>query len=181
MKFRLVTTMTGEDYYNFYVFNYLESSDAKKNIRKHHLQFIAYIAVLSIVYMLFFRWRPSSVFASAGTVLLAAIYLILYKSICKLSFKRRIKQRKKAGELSIGNPSAIEFYDDYFSDVNESTRVEQTYSGLSKVCIVSDRLVLLYTEQFAHIFPIAQLKEQVNCEDFLSFIREKCPNVEYYQ
>lgn len=181
MLFRFVTTLTEEDYFNFDVFHYLERAKAKAEIRKQHIKFIAYMAFLTITYIIIFRWRPSSIIAAATMVPLTALYLIVYKSLCKRSLKKRMKQLKKDGKLPFTSPTTNEFYEDTFVDLTETTRIEQSYDALDRVCVVKDRYIVLYMRnETAHILPTAQIKEQVNCDDFLRFISTKCNNIENY-
>ena len=66
-------------------------------------------------------------------------------------------------------------------EITASSRTEQGYAIFERVCIVKERYILLYKSSVsAYILPMAQVKIQLNYEDFVEFLSQKCANIEYY-
>ena len=76
----------------------------------------------------------------------------------------------------------MEFYEDKMAEATNTSRMELSDCALERICIVKDRYVYLYNSSVSgYILPIPQIRQQVNEEEFLQFLTEKCPNVEHYQ
>lgn len=59
-------------------------------------------------------------------------------------------------------------------------RMEQSYSGLERICVVPDRMLLLYRNSSqVFVLPIQQLRQQADLDGFIRFLSQKCGTVEY--
>ena len=88
---------------------------------------------------------------------------------------------KKAGKLPFDPVFDIEFLDDRYVEITPTSRIEQRYEALERICVADSRFIYLYqTSVTAQILSIQQLREQVNEQEFLSFLSQRCRTVEYY-
>lgn len=181
MLYQLNITLTEEDYFAYNYFLSIESSRAKKQLRKTRLK---YIGIMTFTIILCFLIAGTSYFSILYSLLIGlytAIYMLLFKKILKRRMKVQMKNMKKLGKLPFDTLSKIEFYDDLLVEITASTRTEESYNVIERICVVKDKFILLCKNNFsAYILPIAQAKEQLDFNAFFNFLSQKCPNVEYY-
>lgn len=181
MRFQLDVLLTEEDYIAFNYFHSAESPRGKKQVRI----FLAFFVALMLIPIVYANIRlPGTIFAAAFTVLCGAamvIYILLFKKRVMQNVKGQIKKLKKSGRLPFDPVSKIEFYDDKIVESTPLTRTEQSYDAMERVCILTDRYVLLYTSSVgAYILPMAQIRAQTDMNAFLQFLFQKCSRIEYY-
>ena len=181
MKYQLSITLSENEYLTFNIFHSFESAPGKKTVRKTR---IIYIAVMVILIALVFLLLGRSVFSVVYALLLGLItivYMLLFKKILTHNMKSQIKKLKKLGKLPYDPVSSFEFFDDKLVESTASKRIEHSYSDIERICVVKDRFILLYYSSIgAYTLPISQVTQQLNPESFLSFLAEKCSQVEYY-
>lgn len=181
MLFKLNVYLTEDDYFAFNQFHSVESIHGKKTIRKTRFLFCVLIVILAAMVLLLGRRMKYSLIFVAVLLLFSLLYMMFFKKLIVRSVKSQIKQLKKMGKLPFDPASTYEFYEDKMVETAPSGRVEQGYQTLERICVVDRRYVLLYKSSVvAHILPMAQIEEQLNIEEFLTFLKRKCPNVEYY-
>lgn len=181
MRFQLDVTLTEEDYLTFNHFHALESASGKKQVNKIRIVYIAFMAVLAAMVIFVLGWTT---FSAANTILLGlftVLYMLFFKKLVKRNIKAQIKRIKKTGKLPFEAVAKLEFYEDKLVEITAAKRVEQSYNIIERICVVADRYVFLYNSSVgAYILPIPQIKEQINQDDFLRFLSQKCNTVEYY-
>ena len=94
---------------------------------------------------------------------------------------KMIAELKKIGKSSFTPTSTLEFYEDYFVEISPSVRSEQKYAAIERIYVVKDRYIFMYfSSTGAYVLPIAQIKEQINQEEFMLFLSRKCSDIAYY-
>ena len=95
--------------------------------------------------------------------------------------QKQLKNLKKVGKLPFDPQSTLEFHEDKLVEITPDKRIEQRYDGIERICVLPDRYLFLYHSSVgAYILPIGQIAKQLNPEDLLRFLFQKCPIVEYY-
>ena len=181
MRFKLDITLTEDNYLAFNTFTSLESPHGKKQIRKHQIIFAGTMASILILFIFIIGWNVFSAIYATFVVLFTVPYVMLYKKVLKRNLKRHINDLKKRGKLPFEPVSKLEFYDDKPVETTPSTRTEQTYDRMERVCIIRNQYILLYFSSVeAYILPAPQIEAQLNKEEFLGFLSQKCDTIEYY-
>ena len=181
MLFNLNINLCEDDYLSFNNFNSFESAHGKKLVKKTRIRFILAMVFLAALVVFILGWTTFSVTYATLLLLFTVLYTLFFKKILTRNTKAQIKQLKKIGKLPFDPVSTLEFYEDKMVEITASSRTEQGYAIFERVCIVKDRYILLYKSSIgAYILPMAQVKEQLNQEDFIAFLAKKCTNVEYY-
>ncbi len=181
MRFQLSITLTEEEYLSYNRFHSFESSRGKQLVKKRRIFFICAMALLLAGYLLLTGWSTFSAIYSILMVLLTALHMLLYKKVLNWSLNSHIKRLKKIGKLPFPPFCKIEFYDDTLIEITDDTRSERNYHALERICVVKDRFILLYNSSMsAFILPVPQVKEQLDQDEFLGFLQQKCSNIEYY-
>lgn len=181
MRFKLDITLTEDDYLAFNTFNSLESSHGKKQLRKNLLKLAATLVLIAALCILMIGWN----IYSAIYAVFVGLFIPIYVFLCAISIKRRlkanIKQLKKIGKLPFDPVSTLEFYEDKLVDIAPSTRTEQTYDALERICIVRNQFIFLYCSSVAaYILPITQIEAQLDKDEFLAFLSQRCTTIEHY-
>ena len=182
MKFQLNLTLKEEDYLAFNLFHNLESKQTQKiNKKVRNIFIIAMVALMGIT-LVTSGWDA---FSSTYIILLLLItiaFALLFKHFIRHTVKMQVKTLKKTGKLPYDAESTLEFYEDKIVEITPTKRIEQSYDVLERICLLPGRYIFLYTSSVgAYILPIAQIKSQVDYEDFWRFLCLKCKNIEQYQ
>ena len=75
----------------------------------------------------------------------------------------------------------IEFFDDSFIETAPEQKSEVQYSAIERISIVSNKVIYIHVNNLlAYILPFSSFESDKQCEDFISFIKEKCATVEIY-
>ena len=181
MLFNLNINLSENDYLSFNNFHSFESAHGKKLIWKTRIRFILAMVFLAALVVLILGWTTFSVVYAALLLLFALLYMVFFKKILTRNVKTQIKRLKKVGKLPFDPISTLEFYEDKMVEITASSRTEQGYTIFERVCVVKDRYILLYKSSVsAYILPVTQIEAQLNQEDFIDFLSQKCTNVEYY-
>ena len=181
IRFQLNTTLTEELHLAFREFDCFEMPHGKKQMRKALISFVTLELVVVITLILIGGWNIITATCTILTGIYTVICAAFYKKITLRKFKKEYQQLKKQGDVPLPIESRVEIYDDRLVDITPTTRIEDCYEGLKQICVVEGKFILLYFNRGGtHIFPVAQLAEQVDQEEFLNFLSEKCTNVTYH-
>ena len=180
MRFKLDITLTEDDYFAFNTFTSLESPHGKKQVRNHRIIFAGTMASILVLFIFIIGWNMFSATYAAFVVLFTIPYVMLYKKFLKRNLKKSINSLKKRGKLPFDPVSTFEFYDDKLVEITPSTRTEQTYDRMERICIVKNQYILLYFSSVeAYILPTPQIEAQLDKEEFLAFLSQKCTTIEH--
>ena len=181
IRFQLNTTLTEELHLAFREFDCFEMPHGKKQVRKVLISFVTLELVIVIALILAQGWNRFTATYTILTGIWLAFSAAFYKKMTLRRFRKQYQQLKMQGDVSFLIESRVEIYDDRLVDITPTTRIEDYYEGLKQICVVEGKFILLYFNRgAAHIFPVAQLAEQVDQEEFLNFLSEKCTNVTYH-
>ena len=181
MLFNLNINLSEDDYLSFNNFHSFESMHGKKLINKTRIFFVLAMMILAALFLLVKGLTTFSITYAVLLLLFTLLYMVFFKKILTRNVKTQIKRLKKVGKLPFDPVSTLEFHEDKMVEVTALQRTEQSYSIFERICVVKDRYILLYKSSVsAYILRVLQIKEQLNQEDFIGFLSQKCTNVEYY-
>ena len=181
MLFQLNINLSEDDYLDFNKFHSFESMHGKKLINKTRIFFVLAMIFLAALFLLVMGLTIFSITYAALLLLFTLLYMVFFKKILTRNVKTQIKRLKKVGTLPFDPVSTLEFHEDKMVEITAEKRTEQSYSIFERICVVKDRFILLYNSSVgAYILPIMQVKAQVNQEELINFLSNKCSNVEYY-
>lgn len=181
MHFEFFTKITEQDYLDFNYFHALESAQGKKQVMKSRIALLVFYVLLLSAVILLAGWKTYTVWYIFVVLVGALLHVLLLKHSMKRNIKRGIENMKKSGKLPYDEESKLEFFDSMFVEISPVNRTEHKYQAVERVCVVKDRLVLIYTSSVqAYVIPALQLRQQVNMDEFLSFLTLKCGMIEYY-
>lgn len=181
MRYQFNITLTEEDYLAFNNFHSFESHHSKKAIRKARLSYLAAMGILAAIAVLITGFSMLSLLYLGLVASFSLVYMLMFKKILLNNMKNQIKRMKKTGRLPYEAVSTMEFYEDRMAEISPTSRTEESYAVLERLCIVKDRYIFLYRSSIsAYILPIAQIQDQVNMEDLITFLSQKCKTTEHY-
>ncbi|MBR5529638.1 MAG: hypothetical protein IKU57_04095 [Oscillospiraceae bacterium] len=181
MLFNLNINLSENDYLSFNNFHSFESTHGKKLIIKTRIFFVLAMIILAALFLLVMGLTTFSITYAVLLLLFTLLYMVFFKKILTRNVKTQIKRLKKVGKLPFDPVSTLEFHEDKMVEITALQRTEQSYSIFERICVVKNRYVLLYKSSVsAYILPVTQIEAQLNQEDFIDFLSQKCTNVEYY-
>lgn len=181
MIYKIDTTLTDELYADFNCFTAVETKTAKRAVIISRI-IINAIYVACLVAIALADGFSTFLFIYAVSLASLSVYnTVNMKKIVKKSTIRQLNKIRKTGKVPYSPTATIEFYEDKLIDISPNSRIEQNYQGLDRICVVKGRFILLYTSNIgAYIVPEEQAKAQVDLDEFIQFITQKCSSVEYY-
>lgn len=181
MNFRFDITLTEEAYLDFNKFHATESATGKKTVRRGKLTILAVILAFTLLELVVTGWNEEFFGFLAIMVLMGVSSFCFFNKLALLMVKLQIKQLKKTGKLPFDTQTTYEFYEDKLALTVSDGRMEQSYDGLERVCVVPERFLLIYrnTSQ-AFVLPIPQIRQQGDLDALVQFLAQKCGAVERY-
>lgn len=181
MEFRFDITLTEEAYLDFNKFHTLESATGKKSVRRGKLTVLAVILACTLLELVVIGWNEEFFGFFVVMVLLGISSFCFFNKLGLLILKFQIKQIKKTGKLPFDVQTTYEFYEDKLVLKVPDGRMEQSYDGLERVCVVPERFLLIYRNSSqAFVLPIPQIRQQGDLDTLVQFLAQKCGAVERY-
>lgn len=181
MLFRLNINLTDEDYFQYNRFHALETPQGKQSIKKAHTIFVLTIVVLSAMILSLQGWTLSSKLYCLAIGVWVIIYFATYKNTLDKNLRKQINRLKETGKLPFDPRSILEFHEDRLVEITDDTHTERRYVSIERVYVYKDSYIFLYKSSMgAYVLPLPQVRAQVNQEDFIRFLSQKCNTVEYY-
>ncbi|MBQ6164115.1 MAG: hypothetical protein IJK23_06545 [Clostridia bacterium] len=174
--FHFNVSLTERDYYEFNKFIALHSVFGKKQM----LQLRVLITLLSLMIAASGLLRAGGPIDAArilSAVLIAVIICVILQAILKpltlLLLKMRLKQMKKSGKLSYHASAELTFGEESVCETTPSSRSEEYYQAIERICYLPGRIVYLFTDQTrAYLLPVTSFASQAELESFLTFIED---------
>ncbi len=115
-------------------------------------------------------------------ILWVIIIQLLLVSIFKLITKIYIKTLIKNGKASYSPHSVLIFYEDSFTEETEDIKTEVKYSGIDRISIVENKLIMIHTNSIqAYMLPAICFGSDIKYNSFREFIKTKCAAADTYK
>lgn len=180
MRFQLKVQVTEEEYLEQILYEDMKSPRGKKRMVKNRLRILVSYALITALFLVISR--PSvkyTMYFLAFLVVYSAVHMLLFNSIVKFRLKRWFKRAMKDGTAHLDREAEYGFYEDKLVETTRSTNTEQTYEGVTGVCI-RENMITIYAGAGYYMLPVSQIKQQVDYDAFATFLAEKCKSVEWY-
>ena len=77
--------------------------------------------------------------------------------------------------------SDMEFYDECFIETTPENKCEQKYSAIERISVITDKVIYIHVNNvMSYILPFSSFESGEQWNDFLSFIKTKCANIDVY-
>lgn len=182
MKYKFQIHLDDNDYLEFNKFHMLRSPYGKKQIMSLRMTMCAITLAMVLISLIINSFSIDSFISVIPLLVIITLFQISLKKITISNLKSAISRAKKKGKMPYSPSSVIEFFDEGFMETTKDQRTEQKYSALERVCVVEGKYVYLYVNNImAHIIPNVSFDSREQYKEFLSFINEKCPNIDFYK
>ena len=181
MHFKFNVNVSEQDYLDYNIFWMIKSPYGKKQI----IQFRVILLVLFGIASLYSLWQggfsnDSLITVTSYLILLAIVQFALNPFFVWVT-KAHIKSLRKNGKMGYSPISEIEFHESSFIETTPTNKTEQSYVAVERISIVSDKMIYIHVNNImAYIIPFASFDSQEQFDDFLTFIRTKCSNIDIY-
>lgn len=182
MKFKFKIRLIDKDYLDFNVFHSTRSYYSRNMIIQYRI-IIAVLFALGIFLIVFTRGfsDPSVIYGIIIMIISCVFFQVLIKKFIVFALKLQMKAMKKSGKTGYSPESTLEFYENYFTEITPQFKHEVKYSAVERISIVDKEMIYIYvSDTSAYILPIYYFESGEQYNDFLTFIREKCANIDVY-
>lgn len=182
MKFKFKIRLIDKDYLDFNVFHSTRSYYSRNMIIQYRI-IIAVLFALGIFLIVFTRGfsDPSVIYGIIIMIISCVFFQVLIKKFIVFALKLQMKAMKNSGKTGYSPESTLEFYENYFTEITPQVKHEVKYSAVERISIVDKEMIYIYVSgTSAYILPIYYFESGEPYNDFLTFIREKCANIDVY-
>lgn len=75
----------------------------------------------------------------------------------------------------------MEFCDDCFTEITDEAKTEVKYSAVERISIISGKVIYIHINKLmAYIIPIYSFESKEQYSSFISFIKTKNNNIDFY-
>ena len=179
MEFQFNIDLTDKDYIDFNIFWQTRSRYGKKML----IIFRIILLVLCVVPMLpAIRDIGFSAESIISEIILLIIPQLILMPLFKLTAKIQIKTLIKNGKPPYSPHSVLTFYEDSFTEETEDIKTEIKYSGIDRISIVENKLIMIHTNSIqAYLLPAICFGSDIKYNLFKDFIKTKCAAVDTYK
>lgn len=179
MKFQFNIDLTDKDYVDFNIFWQTKSRYGKKILTtlRIFLLVLCFIPTLSVV--LDMGFSAESIIPGILWIIIIQLLLVpFFKLIAKIQIKTLIKN----GKPPYSPHSVLTFYEDSFTEETEDNKTETKYSGIDRISIVENKLIMIHTNSVqAYLLPAICFGSDIKYNLFKEFIKTKCAAVDTYK
>ena len=179
MKFQFNIDLTNKEYFDFNIFWQTRSRYGKKMLIIYRIILMVLLSLPTLSAIRDIGFSAESIIS--GTLLLI-IPQLLVVPIFKLTVKIYIKILIKNGKAPYSPHSVLTFYEDCFTEETEDNKTETKYSGIDRISIVENKLIMIHTNSVqAYLLPAICFGSDIKYNLFKDFIKTKCAAVDTYK
>ena len=181
MHFKFNVNLSEQDYLDYNIFWILKSPYGKKQLNQSRVILLVVFGI-AFLYLLWDGGFSSDTWVTGITCLIyLAIAQLCMKPLLVLMTKINIKALRKSGKMGYSPISEIEFHESSFIETTPTHKTEQSYIVVEHISIISNKTIYIHVNNImAYIIPFASFDSQEQFDDFLTFIRTKCSNIDIY-
>lgn len=179
MEFQFNIDLTAKDYIDFNIFWQTKSRYGKKMLIIFR---IILLVLLSLPTLSAIRDIGFSAESIISGILLIIIPQLILMPFLKLAAKIQIKALIKNGKPPYSPHSVLTFYEDCLTEETEDIKTEIKYSGIDRISIVENKLIMIHTNSVqAYLLPAICFGSDIKYNLFKEFIKTKCAAVDTYK
>lgn len=182
MELKFSINLTEEDYIEYNKFVMFRSSYGKKRMLKIRIAVALVILVYSVIHLLLRGVSTVSFITLLPYLLVLIIYQLIYKPLVVWEIKMSVRSQKKRGKVGYATNSEMVFLEDCFIESTDHNKTEQKYSAIDRVSVVGDKVIYIQVNSLmSYVMPVSCFETKEKYDEFMTFIKTKCNNVEFYQ
>ena len=182
MKYKFKINISDNDYLEYNKFHMLRSPYGKKSLSSLRLTLCAIVIAISFISLIGQGFSADSVITVIPVIIVLILAQIFLKKFLEISIKASVSQLKRKGKMAYSQSSMIEFFDDGFMETAREQRLEQKYSSIERISVIEGKYVYLHVNNImAFIIPNTAFDSHEQYKEFISFMNEKCPNIDFYK
>lgn len=174
--------LENQDYVDFNLHTLKVYDTFKKQVLSLRLLFAAVLLILSVMEIFKTEDLIANIIFSVIIFVFLALGELLIPKFLTSATRSQINSFIKKGKAPFSRSSQTDFYDDYFTEITESSKTEVKYSSIEKISFAeeSKTIYLHFNKAAALIIPHTVFSTPEEMVEFLKFIKEKCSNAECF-
>ena len=179
MEFQFNIDLTDKDYIDFNIFWQTKSRYGKKMLIIFRIILLVLLSLPTLSAICDIGFSAESIISG---ILLIIIPQLILMPFLKLAAKIQIKALIKNGKPPYSPHSVLTFYEDSFTEETEDIKTEVKYSGIDRISIVENKLIMIHTNSVqAYLLPAICFGSDIKYNLFKDFIKTKCAAVDTYK
>lgn len=171
-----------KDYYEFNKFVNLKSPHGKKQMLGLRILFIVLALALCALSVWDNGFSEDALIDSIAYAIVFGIVQALLTPFMKWFIKLQIRFVKKNGKMPYSATAKMVFDEETFTETTEDNKTEVKYSGVERVSVVEGYYIYLHINNLmAYLLPYASFEDKKQYEEFLSFLKTKIPQIDFYE
>ena len=181
MNFRFNVNVNDRDYLEFNTFWVLRSSYGKKQIKNIRIFLTALFVLFIFIALIIGKFTAESLLGIIPIVIVLLLAQIFLTKFFAWSLKTTIHTLRQSGKMAYSPESVMEFSEDSFIETTPENKTEQKYSAIERVSIVDNKMMYIHINNvMAYMLPLSCFESKEQYDDFLTFIKTKCANIDIY-
>ena len=181
MLFQFHTHITEQDYWDFHVFLMTRSPYGRRLIRVACILF-AILGGISVLFTFLNEgFTAESLLAAAWVAMLVAVFALMFVPASLWSAKLQIRYMRKHGKRRYSPSAVLEFYENGFVEITPERRMEQSYTTIERISIVSGKMIYIHINNtMAHLLPLSCFASAEEYARFFAFMQTRCADITVY-
>jgi hypothetical protein len=181
MKYKFNVNCDDNDYLDYNVFMCLKSPYGRNQMVLLRIFILACVAV-SCLFLLAKRGFEANAWINiVPYIIFLMIMEVLLNPFLVWILKIYIKFSRKRGKRGYSPVSEFEFYDEKFIEITPDYSIEQKYSAVERISIITDKVVYIHINSLmAFILLINCFESEEQYKSFIEFLKTKCQNIDVY-
>ena len=181
MRYNFHVNLNDRDYLDYNIFWTIRSPYGKKQMLTFRIVIAVLLVCISLLSLSGGGFSTEALIGIIPYAVLLVLLELLLNPLFTWILKSNIKSLKSKGKMGYSPTSNMEFYSEAFVETTPENRCEQKYSAIERISVITDKVIYIHVNNvMSYILPFSSFESGEQWNDFLSFIKTKCANIDVY-
>ncbi|MBO5355453.1 MAG: YcxB family protein [Clostridia bacterium] len=179
--FKFDVNLSEQDYLDYNKFWMIKSPYGKKQILNFRIILTVILGLISLLSLFGGKFSADAFIGIIPYLVLLVVFQLALNPIFVWVSKAHIKSLKKQGKMGYSPVSAIEFYENGFTETTPDNKTEQKYSSVERISVINNKVIYIHVNNImSYILPFSCFDSKEQYTAFFQFIKTKCSKIDMY-